>query len=77
MIKLDVPFDLTPSSPFPPPPYRPLYYLGMQIFKQFEMCDVLNIDEDVLAQWLKVRRGCGYGGGVGCGGDVRSGGDVR
>ncbi|KAL5481536.1 hypothetical protein EMCRGX_G021720 [Ephydatia muelleri] len=34
--------------------HEPLYYLGMQIFKKFEMCDVLNIDEDVLAQWLKL-----------------------
>lgn len=33
---------------------EPLYYVGMQIFKQFEMCEVLNVDDTVVASWLKL-----------------------
>ena len=35
-------------------PPRPLYYVGMKIFKEFEVCDVLDIEETVLASWLKL-----------------------
>ena len=33
---------------------RPLYYLGMDIFDEFEVADTLDIDLSVVASWLKV-----------------------
>lgn len=33
---------------------RPLYYVGMKIFSQFDVCSVLNVEVGVLASWLKL-----------------------
>lgn len=33
---------------------RPLFFVGMKVFKEFEICDVLDIEETVLASWLKL-----------------------
>ena len=33
---------------------RALYYVGMNIFKKFDLCEVLNVEDTVLASWLKV-----------------------
>ena len=33
---------------------RPLYYVGMEIFNEFQIPDVLCIEESVLKSWLKV-----------------------
>ena len=33
---------------------RPLFFVGMKVFKEFEICDILDIEETVLASWLKL-----------------------
>lgn len=33
---------------------RPLYYVGMKVFSQFDICSVLNIEVGVLASWFKL-----------------------
>ena len=35
-------------------PSRPLLYVGLKVFKEFEICDVLDVEETVLASWLKL-----------------------
>ena len=34
---------------------RPLYYVGMTIFEEFHMCETLQVDDTVIASWLKVQ----------------------
>lgn len=34
--------------------HQPLFFVGMKVFKEFEICDVLDIEETVLASWLKL-----------------------
>ncbi len=35
-------------------PSRPLYYVGMRVFKTFEVCDILEVEESMVASWLKL-----------------------
>ena len=35
--------------------FGPLYYVGTKIFKDFNMCDTLGVDETVITSWMKVR----------------------
>lgn len=34
--------------------YRPLYYVGMEIFNEFQVQNVLGVDDSVVKSWLKV-----------------------
>ena len=34
--------------------YRPLYYVGMKIFSEFDICSVLDIKVGVLSSWFKL-----------------------
>ncbi len=34
--------------------HRPLYYVGMRVFKTFEVSDILEVEESVMASWLKL-----------------------
>ena len=36
--------------------FRPLYFLGTKILNRFRACELLNITEDVLKNWLQVSR---------------------
>lgn len=57
---LFIPLSSFLSSPlllsYPSKPHRALYYVGMKIFKKFDLCEVLNVDDSILASWLKVCR---------------------
>ena len=33
---------------------RPLYYVGMEIFNEFQIPDLLCVEESVVKSWLKV-----------------------
>lgn len=35
--------------------HRPLYYVGMEIFNEFQVQDVLCVEDSVVKSWLKVR----------------------
>lgn len=34
--------------------YRPLYYVGMNIFREFDVCNALNIESGILGAWFKL-----------------------
>ena len=35
--------------------WGPLLFAGLKIFKDFEVGDILGVDETIIGQWLKVR----------------------
>ena len=34
--------------------FRPLFFVGMKVFKEFDICEVLDVEETVIASWLKL-----------------------
>ncbi|XP_064390793.1 high affinity cAMP-specific and IBMX-insensitive 3',5'-cyclic phosphodiesterase 8B-like [Halichondria panicea] len=33
---------------------EPLYYVGIRVFKNFNVCEILEVEESVMASWLKL-----------------------
>ena len=50
-------FNILLSSSF----FRPLLYLGLKTLNRFGICEFLQIEESILANWLKLVEGRYHG----------------